>query len=677
MRNYLTVILMLLASVVFAQVDTAASEHSLHLLAKYGPEGTVLRWGYGEAETWYANFREGVVLERRRVTPNPTEYQAIAMPKLLPEEELLALAAREQDEMVSVIHSMAYLEWENSLYAEGDDDILDKQDNFNNRHALYHFAADRSQTAAAAAGLGYVDRDIEPGTTYAYRVRSQGYPRVVALKVVAPVDRRVRPLIDQVEEQEGAVALRWDRELHNRYFSGYHIERRGETTGWQRLTTAPFVMGYDPENFDPAGPRYFTYRDSVPNDAPYVYRIVGLDAFGDESPPSPPVIGQGRDRTPPPAPVLSADPNEKTHLRKTLNWRQPEGEDVVAYHLQRRFNGKENVVIDFAGPGDTLRIDELDEPGTYVYRLAAQDAAGNLGWSREVWTVVYDRNPPVQPTGLKAETDTSGLIILTWDAAPADDVYGYHVYAADGNRRAYERITNRPHRYRRFVDTVSTTLLNRYRDYYVVATDKDFLYSRPSDTLRVRRPDVIPPAPAQISDFRVTDAGVYLALRPSHSRDAVTHRLLRREIGEAHFTTVGSWTHPVLPPFNQTDTTAERGKTYYYAYQAEDEGGLRSRIVSEVEIAMRPRALAAPVLAGAESTGNVALSWAGRSDAAGWQLYRRIGNGPETRLPTLAGTATDYLDGNPRPGQTVTYRLRLIRQDGRRSPFSEPLEISL
>ncbi|MEM6772251.1 MAG: hypothetical protein AAF597_16875, partial [Bacteroidota bacterium] len=441
-------------------------------------------------------------------------------------------------------------------------------------------------------------------------VISQGSPKVLAIKVVAPVNRKVRPLIADVKEEEAAVTIRWERELHNRYFSGYHIERRSEQSGgWQRLTDVPYVMGYDPENFDPATIRYFTYRDSVPNDIPFLYRVVGIDAFGDESAPSPPVVGHGRDRTPPPTPALSVDLDEKTHLTKTLSWEQPEGEAVTVYHLQRKFNGKERIVIDFAKPGERMKVDSVDEAGTYVYRLIAQDAAGNLAWSPEVWTTVYDLNPPNQPKGLKAEVDSSGLVVLTWDKPGNDDVFGYHVYAADGERRAFERLTNKPHRWRRYVDTLSTTLLNEYRDYYVVATDKDFLYSKKSEVLRVRRPDVIPPAPAHVSDFKVLETGIKLSLRPSHSRDASTHRLLRREKGSDAVTVLGTWTHPTRPPFNHLDSTAVPGTTYLYAYQAEDDGGLKSAIVSEVQVSARPRRLIAPVLSGSLTDNLVQLSW--------------------------------------------------------------------
>lgn len=681
MRNLLILISLVLISALSAQSDSLGLDTnavaSIHLLAKYSQDGTHLRWGYGEAATWYANFREGVVLERRRVSPGATEYQAIDIVKLLSNEELTNLSTAEQDPMVSLVQSMAYDDWENSLYKQGDDDIMDKQDNFLNRYAMYHFAADRSEIAARSAGLGYVDTDIAPDVTYAYRVRSQGSKKVVAIKVVAPVERKIRPLISDIRAEEGAIQLRWERKLHNRYYSGYFIERSPKgTTNWERLNEVPYVQGYDPENLDLRGPRYFTYRDSIGNDQPHLYRVIGLDAFGDESPPSPIVLGSGGDRTPPGKPLLTIDPMEQNHMTKTLRWTQPAGEAVYSYHLKRRFNGKENIVIDFANPGDTLKVDELDEAGTYVYRLIAQDKAGNLAWSTEVYASIYDLSPPAAPTGLKAEVDTSGLVILTWDEAE-DNVFGYNIYAADGNRRAFVRLTNKTHRYRRFVDTVSTNMLNQYRDYYVVATNKDFLYSPKSEVLRVRRPDVTPPAPAHVSDFKVLGQGVKLSLRPSHSRDASTHRLLRKEKGEEVFTVLGKWTHPTYPPFNHLDTTAEAGKTYLYAYQAEDDGGLLGAIVSEVQVSTRPAPLVAPILSGDRSDDKVMLTWDQNIGAAGWQLYRRIGSGPETRLPTLSANKNDFLDGRVKPGQTATYRLRLIRQDGRRSPFSEPFKISL
>lgn len=671
--RFITLVLFTFFSIALrAQAEPAAAR--IFLVGKYSTEGTILRWGYGNVETWMDNFREGVVLYRRQVAPNPAPYEEIGRAQLMADGELEALAASTDNGMLSTLHAMAYQDWENSTYQGEGDDFMTKRDNLNNRYVFYHYAADRDRETSLAAGLGYIDRDREEGATYAYRVMTQGATTAIGIKVIAPNPDQPRPLVHSVEEAEGSITLHLDRALHNRHFSGYFIERSPvENDAWQRLNETPFVQGYDKVALKEA-PKDISYQDLTENDLPMRYRVIGLDPFGDESPPSPIVVAQGRDATPPPQPELGADEAEKIHLQKRLRWYQPDGEEVASYHLQRRNKDNSELVIDFAAPGDTVMIDSLDEAGTYYYRLIAQDAAGNLAWSEEYTTIVHDLDRPAAPTGLEAETDTNGVVTLTWDKAVDKDVVGYYVFAADGEGRAFTKLTGTSYPFRQFRDTVSLNLGNQYRYYQVMALDKDFLYSDYSDTLKVVRPDIIPPAPAHVSDFRVEDAGIHLNLRHSNSSDAHRHQLLRRNKGEEDYAVVMEW---IYPPFNFTDTTILAGHTYLYGYRGVDPSGNEGAVPSWVQVASKPQPLDAPTLDTLQRNGLTHLSWSIRTDAEGWVLYRKVGGGKEQRIVSLPGHVAAYRDGRTRSGQVIQYRIRYVRADGRRSPLSEPVTIQL
>ncbi len=660
-----------------APLLTAQSEPrtpSIHIVGKYTPDGTVLRWGYGDVDTWLANYREGVILERRQVQPDPGSYAEIARLQLLDSVSLEMQAAATGSDMLGTLHATAYQDWENSRYTGEGDDFMAKRDNLNNRYVFFHYAADRDREVAEAAGLSYTDRDRQAGATYAYRVRTRGKTTAIGIKVIPPNPNRARPLVQSVREDEGSIILSWDRALHDRHFSGYYIERStNEGRDWSRLNDLPYVQGYDKRHLGEA-PATISYTDRVPNGEPTGYRLIGLDAFGDESPPSPTVVAQARDRTPPPRPELRADESVKTHLTKTLLWRQEPGEETVTYHLARQFNNQPSVRVDFAATGDTLMLDTLDEAGTYQYRLAAQDSAGNLAWSEPYTTIVHDLDRPAAPTGLEARTDTNGVVTLTWDTAKEKDVVGYYVFAADGEGRAFSKLTGTSYPYRQFRDTVSLRLGNQYRYYRVMALDKDFLYSDFSDTLRVVRPDVIPPAPAHVSDFRIVEGGVHLNLRHSNSSDAHRHQLLRRTKGENTYRVQEEWTYP---PFNYVDTTVKAGTTYLYGYRGVDLAGNEGAVPSWVQVTTKLLPLAPPVLDTFVRNDIHYLSWEPRSDAQAWQLYRQVGGEKEIRLVTLAGDSIIYMDGRQPRGRSLRYRLRYVGTDGRRSAFSEPVSIQL
>ncbi|MEL6276846.1 MAG: hypothetical protein AAFU03_17235, partial [Bacteroidota bacterium] len=294
-------------------------------------------------------------------------------------------------------------------------------------------------------------------------------------------------------------------------------------------------------------------------------------------------------------------------------------------------------------------------------------------YSEPVFTKVYDRDRPNQPTGLKASTDTTGLIAIEWDAPEERDVVGYYVYASDGNRRAFRRLTNGVFPLRRYADTVATQMLNQYRYYYVVAVDKDFLYSPPSDTIKVVRPDINPPAPALIDDYNILSEGIRLTFRPSNSRDIASHQLLRRQ-KDTDWEIIGSWEKPV---FSHIDSTVQAGSTYLYAFQAIDRSGLRSKIVSELQLKAQPRVLVAPSLELTSLDFRIFLKWEGGADASAYQLYRSVNDGPLQRLATLPKDTIEFADARTKSGKKYRYQLRLINSEGRQSPLSEPVEIQL
>ncbi|MEM7573589.1 MAG: hypothetical protein AAF433_11835 [Bacteroidota bacterium] len=645
---------------------------SIQLISRYRLEGVDLRWGYSSPQAWNAHFREGVTVYRRRITAPATDYAPIAEVQIMSDAELEALAGQGDDPgMLGVIHKMAYQEWEEDAYSGSGPGFMDAVDRLTNRYTYFHFAADRDAAAARAAGLAYTDTEIEPGIVYAYKVETKAAPLLKALKVVRPLPFAPQPVIFSVEESDTLITIRWERELHERKFSAYYIERTpAGVDAWQRLNEQPYVQGFDRRIFREL-PRFFAYNDADPLPGPAQYRLIGVDPFGDLSPPSPVKDAQTRDRRPPPAPLLTSDEESLTHLTKTLSWEQPAGEAVVAYHLERRHGRQKEVAQNWASPGASSKVDTVAESGIYAYRLIAEDAAGNLAYSTAVYAQLRDRIPPDPPLGLVAETDTTGAVTLTWDAATEEDVYGYYVYAADGDRRAYKRLTPNMYRSRRFVDTVSTALLNTRRLYYVVAIDNDRLYSAPSDTLELIPPDVNPPSPALIGDFRVEAEGIRLLLVHSSSRDVAEHRLLRRKLEEEEFMVLSAWE---VPPMVFVDQNAEAGQAYLYAYQAIDHNGLESAIVTEIQAAMPPPPPPIPELEIESRDFRVFLSWEAL-DADHYLLYRSVDDGPKQRLQTLDGGAINYADARTEAGKTYTYQLRLVNAQGRKSAYSEPVRI--
>ena len=119
-------------------------------------------------------------------------------------------------------------------------------------------------------------------------------------------------------------------------------------------------------------------------------------------------------------------------LEVTLGWNAAtDGVAVTTYRLYQ-----DNVEISFHD-GETLSADVqgLDKTTTYVFRVEAEDAAGNLSFGGPVLTMdLSDKTPPLWPAdaSLTKTDSTPTTVTLTW--SPATDnamVAGYQIVEND------------------------------------------------------------------------------------------------------------------------------------------------------------------------------------------------------------------------------------------------------
>jgi fibronectin type 3 domain-containing protein len=76
--------------------------------------------------------------------------------------------------------------------------------------------------------------------------------------------------------------------------------------------------------------------------------------------------------------------------------------------------------------------------GSYKFRLAGYDYAGNAGYSSvHVWTI--DNTPPAVPQGISAVA-TLGKVTLTWTANSEPDLDGYNVYRSTTSGSGYVQV---------------------------------------------------------------------------------------------------------------------------------------------------------------------------------------------------------------------------------------------
>ncbi len=647
--------------------DVIANVRTLRLLAKHYEDSIVLRWAPVSAETWHDNLNKPCLVARREVSPNPGEYEVISDSiRLMPEANLESYAvAHAEHPLLVVLLNNAYRDWENSLYDGNPATMAEKAANFNNRWSLTLFAADRDPVVATAAGMRFVDRNIRPGVTYAYKVFVPGTYLALDHDVVPARQRDFRPMIYQGFARDSSLMIQWQRRLHDPHYTAYFIERSADGRTFERLNELPYVQAFQENETDQSA--FYTYTDRISDGRTYTYRLVGLDAFGDESEPSIPVALKTRDMTPPssPLPEITVDSmNRNVRIR----WAPSPSADCAGYVILYGQGGDDvsPVSAQLADTARTFAHRPADFNGMGTYKIAAIDTAGNLGLSEERLIRIPDFVPPSAPDSLVAVTDTTGLIRVRW-AKPAEaDVIGYFVYAADGEDRHFHRLTPKLYPFRQFTDTVDLYSLTEKRRYKIVAVDDAMNYSAYSAVLDVERPDIIPPAPAFIRRYEVSDSAVILHIAPSASRDVVRHDVRRKDRGDTTWVVIQS--RPVLPVQNIVrDTAITPGGRYVYDVIAIDERGLSSRSVQERYIDMpwkrTPEGFSFTAVKVDEAS--LDIRWQGQTTAEDVELYVRSGE-TWTLLHRCTVSTGQYTLRDPSESPLMG-RLRFA--DGSHSPF--------
>lgn len=647
-----------------AQEKAQTRVNGIHLRYKYYGDSVVLRWGYALPRDWFVNKDKSVAIWRRNVTANGT-YEKIAEIRPLDSTTIELQASKMKNpEMMLVVLENLHRNWGNTYFTDYSS-IIEKSDNLNNRWSLIHLAADLDSGAARAAGLRFADKNIAANTTYAYKIVAEN---MADYSVVFPVRRPWNPVIYDVAEEESRIEIRWDKKLHDYHFTAYWIESSGDGITFQRLNQQPYVQMVD-ENITQSQPVY-SYSTKVENYKPVYIRLIGIDAFGDVSQPSEMVRCMGKDKTPPAPGILFAD-SVATHLSKKLFWTIPSGSDVASCHIERSFKDQVIRIENCCINQQNTYTDKPDAEGIYKYRLVTADTAGNESFSAPVYTKVFDLIPPSKPGGLRAVQDTSGNIILSWDLHPEKDVVGYNIYASDKANRNFVKLNAETSRQRYFVDSIDLYLLTKERYYYIVAVDNDYLRSVPSDTIFVKRPDIIPPSPAIIADYFVRPEGIRLTIFPSSSKDVLKHELWRKS-GKEDWKLLETFR---TIPSSYTDKSIKAGIDYFYKIYAIDSSGLRSHNVKDIKLTAFPPMGNKPELSyeKGDSGIHIFISYPGQ-DSVDFLLYKSEN---KSRTILYKVLKNNQLKENVKSGIQYVYRVRPRNKAGILGPFSDKLTIQM
>ncbi len=279
--------------------------------------------------------------------------------------------------------------------------------------------------AELPAGTGaYVDRAVEPGLLYVYRVTAvdrdgnEGRPSAPVLAVLVDETPPDPPsgLVAEAGE-DGVVTIRWEPSPSPDVAQVQLFRRVGSDASWSVIGAFRPGTTRAEDRIDPwAG---YTYH----------YAVAALDAGGNLGPRTPEVQVRAPDRTPPPSPVVTGV-SSGADGTVTVRWAGVPGDDVAGYRLYRSRDGGEPAVVSEQPAGVSEATDRTAVPGVaYRYAVAAVDAAGNVS----KLSAPAAARARVAPEGVpgpgapSADREADGVRI-TWPAVASDALAGYFVY---------------------------------------------------------------------------------------------------------------------------------------------------------------------------------------------------------------------------------------------------------
>ncbi|MFT5512709.1 MAG: hypothetical protein ACI8SE_001107 [Bacteroidia bacterium] len=636
----------------------------IYIFLKVGENEVKLRWAPSNADIWLKGNKYGYQLDKAILIPNEELVfrPLVQVVKPWPLEDWQSIADAEHPYAAAA-----------AMAIHGKDKrpvtgfaVADR--NLNNKFGMALLSADLDKRAAKASGLSFTDKGTKSGNVIAYRIYildSLSNPvsdTTVEYVVVGEPYNFVGPNEITTSENEHEVVLYWDKQYMGRLNTAYHIERSadgGKT--FKRVNKNPYI---DISTNLIKDASMMSYSDSVANNyVPYHYRIIALDAFGDESKPSKAIKAMGRDRTPPLA-ITELETAESPGSTVNLKWTYPQEESDIAgfkvYHFIKEEKNKKVIAESLGKDARSFTHKTPDTKSTNYYIVSAFDKEGNEARSHVVFAMITDVTPPKAPTNLQATIDTTGGLLLEWDAPKDKDIRGYLVHFSNTRNGSYVVQSGGYLKQTHYVETMTLNTLSEDIFYYVIAVDNSYNASKASEILQVKKPDIIPPNASIFKRYEVRSDGIFIAWNRSTSDDVESVVLSRKTEGEG-------W--EPINAFDQTkptyfDKNVVQGTYYEYQLTTIDDAGNATVCPKNLHLSARSSFYldkTPSLVASKEKKDGIRLDITyAQSTKYEFIVYRAIGDNLITTYVVLSGVTT-YLDTDVQ--KDVTYRYTVMARD--------------
>jgi fibronectin type 3 domain-containing protein len=660
---------------------------SLHMKAQNYGDSIVVRWAPGNAVSWLLTQKNGFLFKRKVFRKGQKNVFSLvdSSSMVIHPWSLDAWGnyfTSSHDSLSAVAAQMVFAKTLPFYKSKQGNSFNSLSEKYNEQQSRFGFAlmlADFDPAVANGLGFRYVDRKISKDLYYLYTlvpVEIRPYTKIDTGRVLVNGSLKYIPekfpVIKGIAGDKN-IKLLWNSGIGAEHFSAFIIERSDDGKKFTRLNSLPFVAFKSGKDKD----KPVEYSDSVLQDYKnYYYRVIGINAFGDHSDPSPVLTIHALDLTPPHYPVISSISAVREDATIRLQWIKKERENDFRGYVVGRSTSLKGPFLpiskDFLPYGTTRFTDQHPATGApNYYIVAAVDTAGNAGRSMPAYMNVEDHTAPAQPRGLTGSIDSSGRVSIHWNWGTEADLAGYRIFFANAPDHRFTPLSQDLITDSSFTDSIVLKTLTKKIYYKLIAYDRAMNASPASPILVLSKPDKVPPMAAMIGEFHVTDSSVILKWFPGSSSDAARQVLYRKQDSST------GWI--VLSEFPSkdsvfTDHRALPGHYYDYAIETMDSSGLHSGKSFPLHVYVYPRGYRGNIkkfeVEKVQGKNIVSMHWTAPANGIRYYiLYRGEGDHGLRMAENIPGTRSDFEDkvtaGN------YQYAIKAIYANGEESALSD------
>ncbi|PWS28686.1 hypothetical protein DHW03_02230 [Pedobacter yonginense] len=697
LNGHIRSIIIVLLLAMNQQANAQQKPIKIAMLARPLKDSILLRWGPANAQAWHSLNKTGYQLRRftivrdGKVLAKPEQSLLSPMPIKPWPMEAWQKKVEADDKYFSIAAQALY--GESFEVSQSDENAIGKMMNqakeTESRFSFALFSADQDYEVAKAMGMAYVDHAVKGNEKYLYRIYPAGADKQVRIDTgfvyTGPSDYAPlpKPYDLRINAEKKGVMLSWNQEAQAQIYTTYIVERSDdEGKTFQAITDAGIV---NPEQGEDKTRRRAFKLDTVSAiNKKLVYRVKGISPFGEIGPASDTLSVTAIHHLETSASISSAEVIGKT---VKVTWEMPDQPaDIIGFDIEKASNpekGFKKINAKMLSADTRTFVDPLAVNSNY-YRIRAYGKEDKSTLSYPVFAQLIDSIPPEPPIELKGVVDKAGLVKLSWKANTEKDLAGYRVYRGNSIDGEFSQVTRKAVKINAFTDTVELKTLTKSVFYKLVAVDKRYNPSEFSQPLKLKRPDIVPPAPPSLYEVENRAEGIYLAWNNSASDDVVAHEVYRTVQGEENWKPIATF-KDTLHVF--MDTTVNLKQTYVYKIRAFDDSNLNSDSkpfsAKRLDLGLRPAIVNTKGTADRENL-SVQIKWAYNVPNVDAYLIYKAEQGKPLRLwQTLSPSATkqkdrshQFIDTQLFINTIYIYRIKAVFEDGTESPFSKEILIN-